>query len=45
MRIDSLCRARQPWENEMCTDWLRPEYPRHTSEVLIKLAHIISSVQ
>lgn len=45
VKIDSWCKARNPWENEMCTDWLRPEYPRHTSEVLIGLANIISSVQ
>lgn len=44
-RVDAWCNARQPWEEEMCTDWLRPEYPHHTSEVLLKLAHIISSVQ
>ena len=44
-QIDAWCKVRQPWEEEMCTDWLRPEYPRHTAEVLIKLAHIISSVQ
>lgn len=44
-QIDSWCRARQLWGNEMCTDWLRAEYPRHTSEVLIKLSNIISSVQ
>lgn len=44
-QIDAWCRARQVWEDEMSTDWLRPEYARHTSEVLIKLANIISSVQ
>lgn len=44
-QIDAWCRARQAWEDEMSSDWLRPEYARHTSEVLIKLAHIISSVQ
>lgn len=44
-QIDTWCESRQSWELEMCTDWLRPEYARHTSEVLIKLAHIISSVQ
>lgn len=44
-QIEEWCKARQPWEEEMCTDWLRPEYPRHTSEVLMKLAHIISSIQ
>lgn len=43
--IDAWCKSRQAWKNEMSTDWLRPEYTRHTSEVLIKLTHIISSVQ
>ncbi len=43
--IDAWCKSRKPWEEEVCTDWLRSEYPRHTSEVLLRLAHIISSVQ
>lgn len=43
--IDTWCKSRQPWEeNEMYPGWLCRECPRHTSEVLIKLAHIISSI-
>lgn len=45
MHVDAWCKSRQMWENVVCTDWLKPEYARHTSEVLIKLANIISSVQ
>ncbi|MDE6346292.1 MAG: hypothetical protein K2L55_06445 [Muribaculaceae bacterium] len=44
-QIDTWCKSRQVWENTVCTDWSRPEYARHTSEVLIKLANIISSIQ
>lgn len=43
-QIEEWCKTRQPWEEEMCTDGLRSEYPRHTAEVLIKLANIISSI-
>lgn len=43
--IDKWIDARKPWEEEMCTDWLRPTYPRSTSEVLIKFAHLLCSVQ
>ena len=43
--IDKWIEARKPWEEEMCTDWLRPAYPRNTSEVLIKYAHLVSAVQ
>ena len=43
--VDKWIDARKPWEEEMCTDWLRPTYPRNTSEVLIKYAHLVCSVQ
>lgn len=43
--IDKWIEARKPWETEMSTDWLGPAYKRNTSEVLIKYANLISSVQ
>lgn len=43
--IDDWINKRKPWEEEMCTDWLRPAYSRNTAEVLIKMANIISSVR
>lgn len=43
--IDVWCESRKPLEEEMRTDWLLPEYYRHTAEVLIKMSNTISSIQ
>ena len=43
--VDNWIEARKLWEEEMCTDWLRYAYQRNTSEVLIKYANLVSSVQ
>ncbi len=43
--IDQWIEKRKPWEDEVCTDWLRPAYSRNTAEVLIKMASLISSVR
>ncbi len=43
--VDAWIKARELWEDEMSTDFLRQTYSRNTSEVLIKMANIISSVQ
>ena len=43
--IDQWINKRKPWEEEMCTDWLRPVYPRNTATVLILMSRLISSVR
>lgn len=43
--IDQWVEKRKAWEDEMCSDWLRPTYSRNTAEVLIKMASLISSVR
>lgn len=43
--IDAWCKSRQRWANQTSPDWLYRSNSRLTSEVLIKLAHIISSVE
>lgn len=43
--VDAWIKARKPWEDEMSTDFFHQTYSRSTSEVLIKMANIISSVQ
>ena len=43
--IDQWINKRKPWEEEMCTDWLRPAYSRNTAEVLIRMSSLICSVR
>ena len=43
--IDTWVDKRYPWGEEMSSDWSKPEYQRHTAEVLIKLANTISTIR
>lgn len=45
LQVEAWINVRKPWEDEMSTDFLHQTYSRNTSEVLIKMANIISSVQ